>query len=168
MIVHINIGSNIGDRLGTITRAVACVLGLSDSGAGRISPPVTSKPLGFESPNDFINVGVEIATTLSPSELLQRLQEIEKEISPTPHRDDAGNYIDRAIDIDIICIDNLVIDTPELKVPHPRMAEREFVLRPLNRLSPLWHHPVTGLTPSDMLSALPAYNKKPKKHRRNG
>lgn len=168
MIAHINIGSNIGDRLGNLTRAVARVLGLSDSGAGRISTPVASKPQGFESSNNFLNIGVEIITSLSPLDLLHRLQEIEKEISPAPHRDENGNYIDRIVDIDIICLDNLVITTPELTVPHPRLAEREFVLRPLNRLSPQWQHPATGLTPSDMLAALPSYMNKSKKRSRNG
>ena len=168
MIAHINIGSNIGDRLGIITRAVACVLDLSDLGVGRFSTPVTSHPQGFESPNDFINVGVEVATSLSPVDLLHSLQAIEKKIAPAPHRDADGNYIDRALDIDLICIDDLVIDIPGLTIPHPRMSQREFVLRPLNRLSPSWRHPVTGLTPSDMLSLLPFNKNKTKKNRRNG
>ena len=154
MIAHINIGSNIGDRLGAISRAVARVLSLSDVKAGRFSPPVHSHPQGFSSPNDFINVGVEIATSLSPGELLHTLQKIEKQISPAPHRDNNGNYIDRTIDIDIIYIDDLVIDTPELKIPHPRMSLREFVLRPINYLSPDWLHPIYNLTAAQMLQNL--------------
>ena len=154
MIAHINIGSNIGDRLGAISRAVARVLSLSDLKTGRFSPPVSSHPHGFTSPNEFINVGVEIATSLSPDELLKTLQLIERQISVAPHRDKKGNYIDRVIDIDIIFIDDLVIDTPQLQVPHPRMMTREFVLRPLNHLSPGWIHPVYNISASQMLKKL--------------
>ncbi|MDE5857354.1 MAG: 2-amino-4-hydroxy-6-hydroxymethyldihydropteridine diphosphokinase [Muribaculaceae bacterium] len=154
MIAHINIGSNIGDRLGAISRAVARVLSLSDLKTGRFSPPVGSHPLGFNSPNDFINIGVEIATSLSPFELLDALQTIERQISPDPHRDRQGNYVDRLIDIDIIYIDDLVIDTPQLQIPHPRMSARDFVLRPLNFLSPGWIHPVYKISANQMLQKL--------------
>ena len=67
--------------------------------------------------------------------VLRRLQEIEKSIDASPHRDAEGNYTDRAIDIDIIAIDTLVISTPELTLPHPRMHLRDFVLIPLRQLT---------------------------------
>ncbi len=68
------------------------------------------------------------------SYVLRRLQRIEKSIDASPHRDENGNYIDRAIDIDIIAIDGIMISTPELILPHPRMHLREFVLKPLRQL----------------------------------
>ncbi len=91
---------------------------------------------------------------LSPLKILRKLQGIEKKISPASHRDSEGRYIDREIDIDIIAIDSEIIDTPELTLPHPRMAERDFVLVPMEELAPGWTHPVTGLTPTEMLGML--------------
>ncbi|MDE6378068.1 MAG: 2-amino-4-hydroxy-6-hydroxymethyldihydropteridine diphosphokinase, partial [Duncaniella sp.] len=71
-----------------------------------------------------------------------------------PHRDRDGGYIDRRIDIDIIAIDSIVLSTPRLTLPHPRMHLREFVLVPLAQLAPGWVHPVTGLNASAMLARL--------------
>lgn len=153
MICHINIGSNTGDRMANTGRAVALVSALSERPA-RVSSAVESDPWGFESPNRFVNVGVEIDTALTPRELLARLQEIERSLGATPHRDSGGNYIDRNIDIDIICCGDTVVSSPALTLPHPRLAGRLFVLAPLAELSPLWRHPETGLTAREMLAAL--------------
>ena len=113
-----------------------------------------SEPWGFESDSEFLNVGIEIETDLAPLELLHRLQEIERGLGATAHRDRNGQYIDRTLDIDLICMADTVCDTPELTLPHPRMHLRDFVLRPLARLSPGWRHPLTGLTASGMLQRL--------------
>ncbi len=86
--------------------------------------------------------------------LLSQLQEIERTLEASPHRNETGNYIDRTLDIDIIYIDNLIIDTPELTIPHPRMNLREFVLRPVAELSPQWQHPITNMTAQEMLMQL--------------
>ena len=84
-LVHLSIGSNKGDRLGYIDQAVALI----SSHAGTVtavSQPFESEPWGFESPNRFINVGINIDTTLPPLQLLDTLQDIERTISPDPHR----------------------------------------------------------------------------------
>lgn len=148
-----NIGSNLGNRRLNLSRAMRMVG--EEFGAFEISHVVESEPSGFDSSNSFLNVGISFHSWLPPVEILRILQSIEKKISPAPHRDAGGAYIDREIDIDIIAIDSDVIDTPELTVPHPKMAEREFVLVPMEELAPGWTHPLTGLTPSEMLSLLP-------------
>ena len=74
--------------------------------------------------------------------------------SRTVRTDEHGAYVDRLVDIDIMAIGDLVIDTPALQVPHPHLAERDFFLRPMMQLAPNWCHPITGLTAAEMLQAL--------------
>lgn len=148
MTLYLNIGSNIGDRRGNLLRAVAllmqqpCII----QGTLQISTAVTSPPWGFSSANNFLNIGVKalIDPATPPLTILKNCQHIQHTIDPSPHRDKDGNYIDRKIDIDIIAIDNLTIDTPELTIPHPRMHLRDFVLRPMKELAPDWIHPLLG------------------------
>lgn len=143
MLAHINIGSNIGDSRSAIERAVADVFSLSE-GITRRSDFIESEPWGFESPNRFLNIGVEIETTLQPECLLSRLQEIERAISPASHRNPDGTYRDRVIDIDLIFMgyprgesfEMLICDSPRLTLPHPRAAERDFVMSPILGLHP--------------------------------
>lgn len=151
--VLINIGSNLGDRRLNLSRAMRAVG--EEFGPFEISHVVESDPQGFDSTNSFLNLGMAFETDLPPEELLQRLQQIERSISPASHRDAQGGYADRIIDIDIVAIDREVIDTESLKVPHPRLAERRFFLEPLAELAPGWQHPVTGLDPYQMLLRLP-------------
>lgn len=153
MNAHLNIGSNKGDSRRLIAEAVALV-GRYCGRVSAVSRLVESAPWGFDSPNNFVNVGVEVTTSLSPVDLIAMTQRVERMISPAPHRDSTGAYIDREIDIDIVCIDDMVIDSPRLIVPHPRMAQRRFVLEPINELRPGWRHPLTGLTPAEMLVSL--------------
>ena len=87
-------------------------------------------------------------------EILRKLQEIQCEINPSPHRDASGAYIDRAIDIDLIAIDDWVIDHPDLTLPHPRMHMRDFVLIPLRQLAPHWTHPILAKTAVEMIADL--------------
>lgn len=144
---HINIGSNQGDSIGIINDAVALIALISKS-TPRLSDFYHSKPWGFESDNDFINLGVEIETELSPKELLAELQNIERRLCATPHRNQTGGYIDRNLDIDLICVvdSDYFCASEELTLPHPIMEQRMFVLEPLRRLSPDWIHPVTKKT----------------------
>ncbi|MCM1292064.1 MAG: 2-amino-4-hydroxy-6-hydroxymethyldihydropteridine diphosphokinase [Bacteroides sp.] len=153
-IAYINIGSNIGDRTANIRRAVVAISSLFD-----VEPVCSdifeSAPWGFDSPNRFFNIGlsVEIEKT-DPLQLLHTLKQIERSIDSGNHRDTAGRYIDRAIDIDLIAIDQMIFNTPELTLPHPRMHLRDFVLVPMQAIAPEWRHPVTGLTAIQMLDAL--------------
>ena len=94
-----------------------------------------TEPWGFYSPNKFINACVCCETSLSPRSLLTITQDIEKTLGRTGKSID-GNYNDRVIDIDILLYDDIDVDEPDLKIPHPLMREREFVMRPLNEIYP--------------------------------
>lgn len=159
--IHINIGSNSGCRHALIERAAAAVASATE-GHVRRSSVIETAPWGFVSPNAFLNLGLMVEVDL-PAEtdmqafaltLLRRLRDIERGIDPSPHRDASGGYIDRAIDIDLIAVGELVMVTSELTLPHPRMHERDFVLRPLAELDPHWRHPLLGLTASELLSKI--------------
>ena len=149
---YLNIGSNIGDRRDNLYRAVvALAAGTSGCALSRI---VESEPWGFESDNRFMNVGVRLSSNMEPHDMLENIHDIERRLGSASHRDCEGHYIDRLVDIDIMAIDDLVIDTPELQVPHAHLHERDFFLRPMMELAPDWRHPVTGLTATEMLDAI--------------
>lgn len=162
--VHINIGSNLGDREDNIGRAVVSLRQLAlDVSEVRVSGLVTSSPWGYKSANEFINVGVSFDTDLTPQELLQATQSIEQSISTASHRAADGTYIDRIIDIDIIaCCSTtdlspdststsrqpytsalIEIHTPDLTLPHPRAHLRDFVMSPLREIDPTLHKLLT-------------------------
>lgn len=92
-----------------------------------------TKPWGFVSPNDFINACVRVSTSLSPRKLLEEIQCIERALGRTL-KSKNGEYHDRIIDIDILLYDDLHVDEPDLKIPHPLMKEREFVMVPLKEI----------------------------------
>ena len=149
---YLNIGSNMGERRDNLYRAVA-YLAAGTSGCA-VSGIIESEPWGFESDNRFMNLGVMLDSDMEPQDMLQRIHDIEHRLGSSAHRDSQGNYIDRLVDIDIMAIDEMVIDSPDLQVPHPHLAERDFFLVPLMQLAPDWRHPITGLTPSQMLENL--------------
>ena len=103
-----------------------------------------SEPWGFQSDHLFTNTVVCVSTLLTPHELLRQTQAIEHSLGKnschatertvTAHQQPAIHYHDRPIDIDILLYDNLHIDTPDLKIPHPLMQERDFVMKPLNEI----------------------------------
>lgn len=155
----INIGTNLGQRRMNLSRAMAAIN--RTFGDFEMSHVVESEPWGFDSGNKFLNVCLMFATDLEPEELLDELQRIERELSPAPHRNPDGSYADRLIDIDLIAVDDMVIDTPRLTLPHPHLAERRFFLVPLDEIAPGWRHPVSGLDAAAMLAILPAEPSKP-------
>ena len=108
-----------------------------------------SKSWGFESENEFLNVVVLVETNLLPLDLFVKTQEIERELGRTAKT--AKGYADRLIDIDILLYDKEIIDTPELKIPHPLLTERDFVLIPLLEITPDLVHPVSGNKIEDLL-----------------
>lgn len=150
---YINIGSNMGDRATLIECAVAHIEHLCGTSVRR-APIIESEPWGFDSANTFLNLGIAVDTDLNPLSLLHALQAIEQKISATPHRDADGNYIDRLIDIDLIAIDDIVVNHPELTLPHPRMHLRQFVLAPMMTLAPDWIHPILHASASELFSRI--------------
>ena len=143
--LYLNIGSNMGDRLSFIERAVALIARRWPESRIRRAPLVKSEAWGFESPNSFVNLGLAVDFDMDsipepPETILEALQQIEQTIAPdSPHRDSEGRYMDRAVDIDIIDIDGVTADTPTLTIPHPRAEARDFVMKPMAFLAPGWY-----------------------------
>ena len=141
---YLNLGSNLGDRETNIWAAdlrLSLDLGLVTAR----SELYYSEPWGFESDNAFINMAIAVECRYSPDEALDIIHAIEREMSGgASHRDRRGHYIDREIDIDIMAIDDLVIDTPTLTVPHRHLMDRDFFRVPFSQIAPAWRHPVTG------------------------
>ena len=143
----------MGDRRDNLYRAVVALA--AGTGGCAVSSIVESEPWGFESEHGFLNLGVSLISSMEPQQMLDRIHEIERRLGSSSHRDRQGNYIDRLVDIDIMAVDDMVIDTPTLQVPHPHLPDRDFFLLPMKQLAPEWRHPVNGLTASEMLNALP-------------
>lgn len=150
----VNIGSNLGLVRLNLSKAMRRI-GM-EFGDFEMSHTVESEPFGFDSTHKFLNVCMVFQTDLDPEALLDKLQEIEREISPEPHRNPDGSYRDRVIDIDLIAIEDVQMHTDRLTLPHPALAERRFFLEPLKEVAPGWRHPSTGMTAADMLAKLPA------------
>lgn len=131
--IYLSLGSNLGDKEGNILRAYALI----EQRIGHIvrkSSLYRTEPWGFESSNDFLNSVIAIETSLTPRELLTETQRIEKEIGRTAKTSANGSYQDRLIDIDILIYNDLIIDEPDLQIPHPLMNQRDFVLKPLKEI----------------------------------
>lgn len=137
MTLHFNIGSNSGHRHALIEQAVAA-LSSAFAGTLRRSEFLETDPWGFSSNNRFLNIAVSIVlpSPIPPLRVLDITQDIQRSIDPSPHRDASGAYIDRAIDIDIIAIDRIVLHHRRLTLPHPRAHLRDFVLIPLREIDP--------------------------------
>jgi 2-amino-4-hydroxy-6-hydroxymethyldihydropteridine diphosphokinase len=112
-----------------------------------------SAPWGFEAQTDFLNMVAEVETRLSPEQQLEVLLHIEKELGRK--RKSHGGYESRGIDLDILFIDNLVIDQPQLTVPHPRLHLRRFTLVPLCEKWNYWIHPVLNQSMASLLASCP-------------
>ena len=146
---YLGLGSNLGDRAANLQKALEC---LASAGVQivRRSSIYETEPQELREQPWFLNQVVEIETTLLPIELLARIRDIERELG----RVRAVAKGPRTIDIDILFYEDVIIDTTELQLPHPRLADRRFVLEPLAELAPDLHHPATGRKVSDMLAAI--------------
>lgn len=144
--VYLSLGSNLGDRELMLRRAVQ-LIGERVGRIERLSSFHETAPWGFSSENMFINAAVCVSTSLSPRELLEATQDVERELGRKVKSVD-GQYHDRPIDIDILLYDDIRVDEPDLKIPHPRMNERDFVMKPLGEIleisSPLPASPMGG------------------------
>ena len=134
-LVYLGLGSNLGDREEHLRVAIQKIERLIGT-VVRQSAFYVSEPWGFESDNHFVNAVVACETSLSPLRLLKETQAIEREMGRT-QKSVNGVYHDRVIDIDILLYDDLRIDYPNLKIPHPLMHQRDFVMIPLAEVLPL-------------------------------
>jgi 2-amino-4-hydroxy-6-hydroxymethyldihydropteridine diphosphokinase len=147
--VIIGLGSNLSDRFAALSRALT----LLKEEAGDIvaaSSVWESEPWGFEADDQFLNMVVVLETGKQPRQLMQLFRSIEGRMGRK--RSGGGRYESRIIDIDILLWQNRVISMPGLEVPHPKLADRRFVLEPLYEVTPDAVHPVTGLTVTEMLA----------------
>lgn len=133
-IVYFSLGSNIGNRKRLIRNAVE-LLGSRVGPVLRQSSLVETEPWGFSSPNMFLNACICCQTALDPRQVLHVAQAIEKELGRTG-KTVGKAYCDRVIDIDILLYDDVHIDEPDLKIPHPLMKQRDFVMKPLKEILP--------------------------------
>ena len=149
--VYLSLGSNIGDR-GANLRSALDRLTAAGVLVRRVSPIYETEPVDFANQRWFLNLAVEAETDLFPLQLLARTERIERELG----RVRGVPKGPRTIDIDILLYGNAVIHSETLAVPHPRMAERRFVLVPLADLAAGLRHPVTRRTVREMLDAAPS------------
>lgn len=127
-IAYLSLGSNMGDRIRNLSRAVS-LLDCPDEGifVELVSPVFETKPVGYTEQDDFLNICLKVITDLSPLDLLSRCQKVEQEL----HRERIIHWGPRTIDVDILTYDEITMDTERLTIPHPRMEERGFVQVPL-------------------------------------
>lgn len=132
MISFLSLGSNLGDREKNLRRAID-MLSERVGKVLRTSLFMESEPWGFVSDNIFYNACVKVDTDLTPQELLAATQKIEKALGRT-EKSEEGKYCDRTIDIDILLYGDITVDDENLKIPHPHMYERDFVMIPLKEI----------------------------------
>ena len=130
--VYLSLGTNLGDKQKNIAEAIDSIKELIGD-VVRQSALYATKPWGFASDNDFVNAAVCVETELTPRELLATTQHIERSLGRTEKSKD-GIYHDRIIDIDILLYGNEQVDEPDLRIPHPLMRERDFVMTPLGEI----------------------------------
>ena len=149
--IYLSLGSNLGEREANLRAAIER-LAAPDVRVVRTSPVYETEPVDYIHQRWFLNLAVEAETSLFPMELLARIGKIERTLGRV--RKVAKGP--RTIDIDILLYGQAVVRSATLEIPHPRMAERRFVLAPLADLAPGLRHPVTHKTVREMLAAAPA------------
>lgn len=132
-LVYIGLGANLGDREATIRTALRRLRDHEEIEVQRVSRLRETDPVGYEDQPRFLNGVVRLQTSLEPRELLTVLLDLERDLGRTRH---GPRFGPRTIDLDILLYDDRVVDEPGLRVPHPRIAERAFVLEPLAELDP--------------------------------
>ena len=130
--VYLSLGSNLGDRQALLLRAIDLIaerVGM----VTRQSSFIETEPWGFQSEHRFMNAAILCETDKTPREVLQLTQQIEKEMGRK--KKTSHCYSDRCIDIDILLYDDLTVHEPDLKIPHPLMHQRDFVMIPLKQIT---------------------------------
>jgi 2-amino-4-hydroxy-6-hydroxymethyldihydropteridine diphosphokinase len=130
--VYLGLGSNLGRRRQKIRQAYSEIERLVGP-IVRQSAFHETQPWGFESPHPFLNTVILVETTLTPREVLLATQQIERQLGRRS-KSVGGQYHDRPIDIDILLYDDLTVDEPDLRIPHPLMQQRDFVMIPLHEV----------------------------------
>lgn len=135
-------GANLGDRKKNLAEAINALNSRPDVAVLRTSGVYETEPWGLTDQPKYLNMVAEIATSISPGELLERVKKLEHDMG----REEGPRLGPRLIDIDILLLEDLVVDEPDLTVPHASLHLRAFVLVPLAELTPDSVHPVLGVT----------------------
>jgi len=130
--VYLGLGSNLGDKVWNLSEAIRLIAERVGQ-VVRQSSFIETEPWGFRSDNTFLNAVILCETNKTPREVLLLTQQIERDMGRRQKSVSVG-YIDRTIDIDILLYDDLAVDEPDLKIPHPLMHQRDFVMRPLEEI----------------------------------
>jgi 2-amino-4-hydroxy-6-hydroxymethyldihydropteridine diphosphokinase len=151
-ITYLSLGSNIGDREANLREAIRRLTALGV--VSKVSSFYETEPVEFADQRFFINCAIELDTALSAQNLMREILSIERALGR--NRDHAQPKGPRTIDIDILLYGNAIIDEPGLKVPHPAMHKRRFVLAPLAEIDAEVIHPVLERSVGELLDELPA------------
>ena len=151
--VYLGLGSNLGDRPGHLAKALAGLAATPGVEVVAAAEPVETGPVGGPAgQGNYLNSVSHIRTSLEPLALLEELHRLERLGGRCREREE--RWGPRTIDLDILLWGDDVVSLPGLTIPHPRLAERLFVLEPLARLNPEVRHPATGLTAREMLERM--------------
>jgi len=142
--LYVALGSNKGNRTVLLKRAIDS-LSRTVGTLLKCSSFYETSPVGFKSKHFFINAVAAFSTDLSTTELLAKTQEIERELGRT-HKSIDHHYKDRCIDIDLLMLDDVILSTDVLTLPHPEMHRRTFVLEPFAEIAPMTIHPLLKRT----------------------
>jgi 2-amino-4-hydroxy-6-hydroxymethyldihydropteridine diphosphokinase len=145
--VILGLGANLGDPVAQLARAVAALDAVVR--IGRVSSVYRTEPVGYRGQPDFFNLVVTGTARGEPEQVLGALLEVEAALG----RERSFTNAPRTIDIDLLAFGARVMESPGLTLPHPRMHQRGFVLRPLAEIAPEWRHPVLGQTARELLSS---------------
>ena len=138
MLAYLSLGANLGDRAATLRAAIEALRRLGAVTA--VSSLYGTAPVGYRDQPDFLNAAVALRTDRTPDALLEAAQAIEREFG----RQRSFPNAPRILDIDLIYLDDLILTSPHLTIPHPRAAERAFVLIPLREIAPDLRDPRSG------------------------
>ncbi len=144
--VYLSLGANLGDRQGHISQALELLR--QQMTIPLVSSCYETAPVGYTAQPDFINIACQAHTELTPAELLRFVKQVEQRVG----RLATFRYGPRQIDVDILLYDELILETPELAIPHPHMAERAFVLAPLAEIAPHALHPTLSRSIAELLA----------------
>ena len=148
--LYISLGSNLGDREENLKKALELVGNVPLIRVSKMSSLYATEPVGKIDQGWFLNQVVEMETAFAPQELLRCLKGIEAKLGRTRQE----RWGPRTVDLDILLYGNIQIEQADLKIPHPRMHRRAFVLIPLVEIAPLAKHPELQKTAEELLSEL--------------